>query len=567
MTKKVFAFLSVVLAASMLLTACGGGTTVQPTPTTQAAQAQPAFLTLNTEQQATWVRNFNPFSPDARGVTGTAMYEPMMIFNRATAEIVPWLATGYTWNSDNTVLTFKIRDGVKWSDGQPFSANDVLYTFNLLKGNAALAGTASSILNEYIDSFSAPDATTVEFKFKVVYTPALYDLADQLIVPEHIWKDVQDPVTWTNDNPVATGPFTQVTRFDAQIYIVEKNPNYWQPGKPYFQGLRFPAYPGNDQANMALANGELDWAGNFVPDIQNTYVSKDPEHFKYYFVGTDAVMLYLNPSLKPFDKPEVRKAISMGIDRKKIVNIAEYDYIPPSDATGIGDAYKSWKNPDAVAAGTWGNFDVAKANAELDAAGLKKGADGIRLDQDGKPMKYDLIVVSGWTDWISACQIIAQNMGDLGIEINVQTPEYDAWYDEISKGQFQWAIGWSDGGATPYNFYRGQMSKITLQPVGESASSNWGRFDNPQVDTLLEEFAKTSDAAKQKSIMDQIQMLFVNDAPALPLFPGPDWYEYNTTRFTGFPTQDNPYAPGPPYQSPGGYASPLFIFTTVKPVQ
>lgn len=213
MSKKVLAFLSLALIASMLFSACQKATTEPTKP------PEPVFMTINTEQVSTWVRNFNPFSPDARGATGTAIYEPMMIYNKATGKVVPWLATEYTWNADNTVLTFKIRPGVKWSDGQPFTAKDVVYTFDLLKNNPALSGTASGILNEFIDSFSAPDDLTVEFKFKTVHTPAFYDLANQIIVPEHIWKDVQDPLTWTNDNPVATGPFTQVTKFDTQSIL------------------------------------------------------------------------------------------------------------------------------------------------------------------------------------------------------------------------------------------------------------------------------------------------------------------------------------------------------------
>jgi peptide/nickel transport system substrate-binding protein len=314
---------------------------------------------------------------------------------------------------------------------------------------------------------------------------------------------------------------------------------------------------------MALANNELDWAGNFVPDIEKTYVAKDPTNFHYYFVGGDAVLLYINPTLKPFDKPEVRKAISMGIDRKMIVNVAMFDYIPPADATGLGDTYAPWKDPKAVADGTWTNYDVKKANEMLDAAGLAKGSDGIRRDQDGNPMKYSFIAVSGWTDWVSACQIIVQNMKDLGIDLTLTTPEENAWYDEISKGQHQWAIGWGSGGPTPYNFYRGQMSKITILPVGESASENWNRYVNPEVDTLLEEFAQTSSPEKQKEIMNQIQMIFVKEAPVIPLFPGPDWYEYNTTRFTGFPTKDDPYAPGPPFTAP--YEHTLIVLTTIKP--
>jgi len=139
----------------------------------------------------------------------------------------------------------------------------------------------------------------VAFKFKSGYTPALYDLANQIVVPEHIWKDVSDPLTWTNDNPVATGPFTEVTKFESQIYVIEKNPYYWQEGKPAFQGIRFPAYADNDAANLALVNGDLDWAGNFVPDIENTYVAKNSENNHYYFVGGDGISLLINPPSNP----------------------------------------------------------------------------------------------------------------------------------------------------------------------------------------------------------------------------------------------------------------------------
>jgi peptide/nickel transport system substrate-binding protein len=548
--------LSLVLIVSMLLMACS----------TAARATEPAMLTINLEQQSTWVRNFNLFSPDTRlQASQGVIYEPMLIFNKATGKLVPWLATDYAWSENNTVLTFTIRQGVKWSDGQPFTARDVVFTFDLLNKVPALLNNLGSVLTDDVENYSAPDDFTVQFKFKAVHTEALYVLANQLIVPEHIWKDIQDPATFTNEKPVGTGPFTEVTRFEDQIYIIEKNSYYWQEGKPYFQGLRFPAYPGNDQANMALANGELDWAGNFVPDADKTYVAKNPQNFHYYFLGGDAIMLYINPTLKPFDNPEIRKAVSMGIDRKMIVNVAMFDYVPPLDATGLSDQYKIWKNPKTIEAGVWTNYDVKKANTLLDAAGMKKGSDGIRIGPDGKPMKYTLLVVNGWTDWISACQIIAQNMKDLGIAITLETPEQNAWQDEVFRGQHQWTIGWSSGGATPYNFYRGQMSKTTVSPVGEPANENWNRYVNPEADKLLDEFARISDPARQKELMDQIQMIFVNDAPALPLFPGPDWYEYVTTRFTGFPTKDNSYAPGPPWNTPVFAPNGLLVLTNIKP--
>jgi peptide/nickel transport system substrate-binding protein len=555
MKKRIlWSFVSLVLISCLQLSACSS-----KAPTTSGK-----FLTINHEQVSTWVRNFNPFSATPLGPTNTAIYEPMMIYNKATGQMVPWLATEFSWNTDNTVLTFKIRPNVKWSDGQAFTAKDVAYTFNLLKNNDTLVGTATSILKEYITDIATPDDSTIAFTFNSVYTPALYDLANQPIVPEHIWKDVADPLTFTNENPVATGPFTQVTKFESQIYILEKNPYYWQEGKPAFQGLRYPAFADNDAANLAMANGEIDWAGNFVPDIEKTFVAKDPENYHYYFVGGDCVSLSINTSIKPFDNADVRKAVSMGIDRAMIIQTAEYNYIPASDATGLSDSYNAWKDPAAVAAGTWTNYNVATANEMLDAAGLTRGSDGIRVDQDGKPMHYTLIVPAGWTDWISAAQIISQNMNDLGITVDVQTPEETTWTDTATKGQFEWTLAYHAGGPTPYNFYRDVMSQLSVVPVGQNANWNWARFVSPEADVLLDQFSKISDPAQQKELMNQIEALFVELAPTIPLFPGPDWDEYSTKNFTGFPNKENPYAAGAPFPfSP--YNTPLIVLTTITP--
>jgi peptide/nickel transport system substrate-binding protein len=179
-------------------------------------------------------------------------------------------------------------------------------------------------------------------------------------------------------------------------------------------------------------------------------------------------------------------------------------------------------------------------------------------------MEYELIVPSGWTDWVSAAQIISQNMSDLGITISLITPEETTDIDRVEKGDFQWAILWGDGGPTPYNFYRGQMSSLTVMPVGENSGSNFLRYVNAEVDSLLTEFAQTSDVTQQKAIMAEIEGIYVKEAPALPLFPGPDWFEYSTARFTGFPGADNPYAPGVPWPN-GPYNTALIVLTTLTP--
>lgn len=585
---KVQLLLPLCIVLSLLLSACDVGgaastaTAVPAPPTTAPVAGEPTatsgtaapvppagagIMTISVAQQATWVRNFNPFSGDFRFPTINGIFEPMMIYNAVKGELVPWLATKYEWSADNKTLTFTLRDDVKWSDGQAFSASDVAYTFNLFKKVNGLQGPGGQAMfgdTAYVDTVTAPNATTVVFNFKVVFTPGLYDIAAQNIVPEHLWKDVPDPVKYTNDNPVGTGPFTQVTIFENQIFQVEKNPNYWQPGKPLIQGFRQPAYPGNDQANLATVNGENDYAANFIPDIEKTYVSKDPAHFGYWFPSFGAsVMLYLNTTRKPFDDVNVRKAVSMAIDRSQIVKIAMYDYTKPGDVTGLSEAYPNYKVADPAKLGDWTALNVDKANQMLDAAGLKKGADGMRTGADGKPLTYELNVVTGWSDWVSACGIMAQNLKAIGINATVKPYDFSAWLDRVQKGDFDLSIGWSSGGATPFNYYRGQMSQRSFRAVGETAGENWQRYVSTKGDDLLNQFAATADPAKQKDIAAQLQQAFSDEAPAIPLFPGPDWYEYNTTRFDGFPTKDNPYAVGSFFNQ--GTPEQLIVMTTIKP--
>jgi peptide/nickel transport system substrate-binding protein len=123
------------------------------------------------------------------------------------------------------------------------------------------------------------------------------------------------------------------------------------------------------------------------------------------------------------------------------------------------------------------------------------------------------------------------------------------------------SIGWSSQGATVFEFYRGVMSNDTLEPVGESAGENWHRFALEEVDTLIAAFAATSVEEEQREIADQLQVLYAEHAPAVPLFPGPQWGQFNSSRFTGFPSEENPYAILSTYAAERG-----IVMTTVTPV-
>lgn len=550
-------------AAALGLSSAGAGVAMSRVQSVAAQDSNLKLVTVSQEQQPTWVRNFNPLLADQqqRWPSQGGIYEPLIIYNTIKGELTPWLAEKWAFNADNTVLTFTLRDGVKWSDGEAFDSADVKFTWDLLMKNDALPGTGGvRAAIALLSSVDAPDAKTVAFTFKTVSTPALYDIGEQMIVPEHLWKDVADPVTYTNDNPVGTGPFTDVAVFQDQYWELHKNPSYWQEGKPYIDGFRFPAYPSNDAANLASLNGENDWFANFIPDIEKTFVSKDPEHNHYWFPSTGAVVhLWLNTTIKPFDDVNVRKAISMSLDRQQMVSVAEYDYTHPADATGLSDAYAKWVDA-TMAGGDWVKQDADKANQMLDAAGLKKDGDW-RKTTDGKTMEYEMNVVSGWSDWVSACQIMTKNLEKIGIKATVKSYDFAAWFDKVQKGDFTMTIGWSATGPTPFNFYRGAMSSMSLHPVGEISAENWHRFSAPGVDDLLNQFAATSDENQQMAIAKQLQQIYSDNAPGVPLFPGAQWGEYNSTRFTNFPDKDNAYAFLSTYENP----ERLITMTSIKP--
>lgn len=502
------------------------------------------YLTCNNEQQATYIQNFNPLGPAGGSIRWLAqfgIYENLFVFNTLKNEATPWLATSWGFNEDSTVLTVKLREGVTWNDGEPFTADDVVFTWKLLQGNDSLAGNGGRVALNYIDDIVKVDDLTVQFLYNEINTTSVYEVGAQVIVAEHIWKDVEDPVTFANENPVGTGAW-MLDRFESQIYTLKANPNYWQEGRPYIQGLRMPAFPSNDSIHLAWLNGEIDWGGNFIPDIENVYVAKDPEHFGYFFPAVGAtVALYMNTEVAPFDQVEVRKAISMALDREQIVDIAMYGYTHPADTTGLSDAFESIKDAEAANAG-WTQFNVEEANRMLDEAGLTWDGDW-RTGPDGEPMSYELNVVSGWSDWVQSCELMAGHLKEVGIEAIVTPYDYTPWIERLNAGDFTMTIGWGFQGPTPLNHFRALMSSLSYYPIGDNrAGENWIRFKDEKIDELIAEVTKISDTEAQNEIWVQMQQRFAELAPCAPLFPGPMWGEYNTMRFEGFPHEEDPYS-------------------------
>jgi peptide/nickel transport system substrate-binding protein len=520
-------------------------------------------LVVSQEQTASWIRNFNPLTTAtaARWPTLAGIYEPLYVFNSAKSEFVPWLAVSHEWRDENLTLRMTTRDNVLWSDGQAFTGHDVAFTFRLLRDMPAMDRNG---VWGFLADVRALDERIVDFRFQRVFIPGLDDVVAQPIVPKHIWSEIEDPIGFTNENPVATGPFTEVRLFRNQVFELGRNPRYWQKGRPRVEALRFPAYPSNDRANMAIVFDEVDWAGRFLPAIDRVYVQRDPEHHRYWFPLTGStVFLYANTTRPPFDDVRVRKALSLAIDRQLVIDVALYRHSRPADATALSDAYDAWRNPEVAASGDWVRYDVVRANALLDEAGHVRGPDGIRRHRDGTPWEYDIYCVSGWSDWVRAVQVIAKGFEDVGIRASVKTPDFGAWFQRIQNGEFDLSIGWSEEGPTPYTFYRWLMSSATVKPIGESSIGNWHRYGSPSADAALRAFELEPDPERQRGLSDDLQRTFSAEAPAIPLYPNPSWAEFNTSRFEGFPSPENPYANPSPNKFPRGET--LLVLTTIAP--
>lgn len=516
--------------------------------------AEEGVLVASATLTSAWVRNFNPFSPNALWPTRAGIYEPLLIFNSLKGDYEPWLADSYSWHDAGQTVDFTIRETVKWSDGHRFSADDVQYTFDLIRDNKAL--DTNGVWSR-LRSVTKIDHRTIRFVFKAIDYPALPIVAHQMIVPAHIWRGIPDPVKAINPNPVATGPFTEVTRFRTQLFELGQNPHYWRQHPAMPKALRMPAYSGNDTVSLALVSGDIDWAGHMLPLIEKTYVARDPKHFHYWFPPFGGmVFLYANTQRPPLSHPKVRKALSVAIDRAQIVRVGMSDYTKPADGTALSPIYDRWRCcGDQANALTQYNPDMAQTLLR-EAGCVRDGG----WSCDGKPLTLELEVVNGWSDWIRTAQLVRQKLSDIGIEVTVRTLDFGAWFDRVQRGDFDLSIGWANEGSTPYDFYRGLASSETRKPVGTHSPANWHRYSDDTFDRLLQQFARTAPGPDRLTLVHEMQRQFLAHLPAIPLFPNPSWGTFSTRFFDGFPDAKNPYAKLTPHAEP----ERLLVLTGVR---
>jgi peptide/nickel transport system substrate-binding protein len=524
---------AVATVTTLLLAACNGAATANQ------GTAKDASITVAAGDITT--ENFNPFSSTALQPTLGVIYEPLYWYNFAKqSEPTPVLASGFSWNAAGTELTIKIRHNVKWNDGQAFTAKDVAFTFNLVSKTPALnpSGLAATA------KATSDDTAVLTFKTKsLMQEPAV--LANQAIVPEHIWKNITDPTTNLNKNPVGTGPF-KVKSYTPQSFVLTKNDLYWDAGKPTIKEVRYLPVASADAASAALVAGKVDWASAYLPGIDN--IMKSGKNLTYVNtpVTTTVIVTCSNAALGctgPQTDPAVRKAIYLAMNREQLAKLAGGGVAGVGSPTMLLPGRDDKWIADAGTAKLPQSADTDAANRALDAAGWTKGADGVRA-KDGTRLSLTVQTVSGWSDYILINDTLKQQLAAVGIELKPSQVSWNEWNAAQTNGKFQLSLDSVGLGAStnPYFTYDSKLATTNTAPVGKSASAgNQSRFSNPAVDAALTAAAGTTDQAAQKTEYGKIQSIIKDQLPYIPVYVNSMLTEFNTSRATGWPTKDNLY--------------------------
>lgn len=533
---------------ALLLAGCGGGG-----DTDQPEGGGSRSVTVHANSANSFQENFNPYSPTANiGIKGM-VYEPLIAYSPMNpGEGTPWLAESMEFNADGTVVTLKLREGVTWSDGEAFDADDVVFTFEMMRDEPAVNTGALPIV-----SVVAKDELTVEVTFATPVFALEPSIGNVITVPEHVFS-TESPTEFLNTDPIGTGPFT-LGEFSSQLYTFVKNDAYWNADEIKVEEVRYPAST-TQTFNTSLQNGEFDWSGGFVANIDEIFVSKDPEHNHYWYPGEGLVNLLVNHQTKPFDDVDLRQAISLAVDREQLSTTAMQGYTPPAHPTGLPlPAFESFMDPEYADAEFERNVD--DANALLDQAGYAKGSDGIRVGPDGQRLSWDLTVPSDYVDWVSISKLLQEQLAEVGIEVKPQGVSFQSWVDARAAGTYSLTITGATAGSSPYFMYKSFMSSEYEQPAGTNVIANYNRWSDPETDAFLAEYAATSDQEARQEAIAGLEQIMVDELPVIPLLQSPNWFQYRTENWEGWPTEDDPYALPAPYQFPDS----LLVISKLRP--
>ena len=504
-------------------------------------------------------QEFNPFDSRFDDLVKGTLFEPLVAFNTLTGETHFRLAEDYFYSSDLLKLTYKLRDNLKWSNGKPLTAEDVVFSFYLAQKHESI-DVGGLWRDGTLKSVEAEDQQTVVLNFNRINTTADWLIPQYYIVPKHVWSKVKDPMSYENPIPVGSGPITEILHSRPDSLQMCKNPFYYRENEPYIDCIEYKAMPNVGDQQKALIAGEIDWGAGFVANVEKSYIALDEQHHGYWYPPEGLINLYFNTRQKPLSELSVRQAISMALDRETIVDLAAYGY-PTTEkhVVGIGLLYRSYFNPsinkkyDYLSA-----YLPNRSKTLLDKAGyIDRDGDGFRELPNGKPMSISILAVAGWPDWEQAIQMVSEYLVDIGINAYAKPVSWDEYDQSLKQGTYDIAMNWTSTGVDPIITYKDYYHSSR---IGKSWQAGHG-INSREVDRWINEYSQTQSPDKRAEILDKLMLHTAQKLPFIPLWSNPTWFQYNSKYIVGWPTAENPHVN--PWFFDG--ISKLLLFSQLKP--
>lgn len=554
------AFRALAAGAVVLVTALTG-CSAPAQPTASAGSSAPA---KSTRPLRVWAGSttpitidFNPFHVDT-ALYGTygQIYEPLFFFNQLSADPpTGMIGDTYSYSADGKEVTIKLKAGLKWNDGQPLTADDLVFTMGYGPNKT-----------DTLLSVTATDETTVVMKYKTPqFTNASQLLGSTMIVPKHVWSKVDNYMKETNSKPVGSGAYVVKNTSDAS-YTLTANSNYRDPVP--ITDVQFLGIDSNQSGQDLLSTGQIDWTGMFIanPDsVTNTgaiatlNMQQDPTTI---ITCSDAAKGCKGDQTDP----AVRQALNVAIDRSQLAEKAWVNLVGKANpAFVLLPRDQQWLSDPSLAESPQA-ADITMAGQILEAAGYTKDAKGF-YGKNGKEISLDLFSPDGWTDYNDAAKLIAEYAGKAGIKVNPRTVSEAEYWTPVTNGDFQMAMyGLTQSVvADPFSnydqyFYGKSTAKVGDAPV---RGQNYARYSNATVDAAVEAAAATNDEAVKKAEYAKIQAQIAQDLPYIPVVLNASQSFFNTKNFTGWPSESDLYAAPLPYLS----VAPAIVLLRLKPVQ
>lgn len=477
-----------------------------------AAQERGGVLTIGLGYE---IDTLNPYSTGRLGDVQATVLEGLVAPDE-NAEFVPVLATevptlengGIVLSEDGETMTvtYNLREGVRWSDGEPFTSADVAFTWDAVRDPDFLAESKGG--TEYIDSIATPDDLTVVIEYNTVAPDFATTLFTFGILPEHILAGQDLNTSDFNNRPIGTGPF-MITEYRPGQYVeLERNPYYWDVGEdgeplPYLDGLVFQILPDTNTLVTQLRSGEIDMAYN-VPYAQVETLEADPSNEIVLNTTLSWQHLSMNLDSGALGDVQVRRAIAHAINKEAIAR-ALGGYPVPIDTVVV--PIFSFSSSDVPSY----PFDPEEALRILDEAGYEPGPDGVRVGPDGERLAFEFMTQAGRSEYELAQQVMIANLEAVGFEITPNNRSGPALTDAMFASEYDlWYSGWITPGIPNYAiFYATDGFLNTLN------------YSNPELDAVLETANNSIDPAVRDPALREFQRILMTDVPTLPIIASP----------------------------------------------